>query len=713
MSKYYPLLTTAGFQPGPIEEIELVELSSYLASLQRRYFKGAFQSVAEAAAVNINITDDILDVDDLALQKCGSLLQLISDKQARNKPSRFNLERCNSLFPDDPRLPTLQELATVGAVIDTDSEFIRQSVPEPFRPCEVILTHVFQKHGLDSWTKDRGLLVRLATLITTGQIHLCHFNANHLVYKATDEYARWCVDPSNRSDDAMPLNGGFAKDFSIKRYAKTWCPSLLEMLIAFNAIRIALGCTWDEMWLFKEDIKACFPQMDLAPESAPLLSIRLTPEIVFIHLAGCFGWTGAPMAWSIIGEAMRRKVVAAFLCLISVFLICDDFCGIGSKKDADAAALFIRNLIEATCGPNSVSLDKSVLAQQAEMLGWFINLLNPLGASITPKDDAIDKMTYYFFNFDPAVAQQLLLWQVLHAFAERYSYGIRGMRPFVSSLAHMIRKCGGGPTIPGSRNNPRLRHQTSRPKVASASAQFSIEMWRVVCLILYKNKAAFSIPIEHYIQVNGGAKDAAVEFHSVSDASPYRICVALYTQPAHQLVGWSSVLLPYPADTGNQFQTNREYIGLILTLILIARLFPHRLSTAAGLAILFRWINDNTGALAWADKTKSTSLPSIVANMFVAAFQMHTNVTLTGSEHLPGVWMGDIDRESRREDHLAKGNFNYAPTLLPELFVNLESDVDVMEILALCSPHDAIHTKAKDFHLIYQTIHHYLQKIIN
>jgi hypothetical protein len=237
-------------------------------------------------------------------------------------------------------------------------------------------------------------------------------------------------------------------------------------------------------------------------------------------------------------------------------------------------------------------------------------------------------------------------------------------------------------------------------------------MWRVVCLILYKNKAAFSIPIAHYILVNGGS-DAAVEFHSVSDASPYRICVvALYTQPAHQLVGWSSVLLPYPADTRNQFQTNREYIGLILTLFLIARLFPHRLTTSAGWAIIFKWINDNTGALSWADKNKSSSLPSIVANMVVAAFQMHSNVTLSGSEHLPGVWMGDIDRESRREDHLAAGNLNYAPTLLPEFYIDLGTDYNIMQIIAHCNPHDAINTKVKDFHAIYQNIHQYLKNII-
>jgi len=692
--------------------LNISTLSTYLASLQARFFKGAFQAVAEKAAAGISISKELLDIDDEALRQSGSLLKVIMDKQAVNKPNRFNLERCLKLFPSDPNFPILCELASIGAIVDTDPLFVRQSTPEPFRPCEIKLTRVFQKHAIDAAEKGRGIIVRIATLIATGQIHLCHWVANHLVYKATDEYARWCADPSNRSDDAMPLNGGTAKDLSIAHYAKTIFPTLLQMLVAFNLLRLSRNLRWNQLWLFKEDIKACFPQMDMAPTSAPLLSIRLTAEIAFIHIAGCFGWTGAPMAWSIIGSAMHRLVEAAFITVVAVFLICDDFCGIGEKDEATRAGQFIRDLICATCGPNSVALDKSILAQQAEMLGWYIDLMNPRGASVTPKSDAIDKMTHYFFSFNVSVPQPLLLWLILHAFAERYSHGMRGMRPFVSGFAHMIRKCGGGGPIASSNGRkPHAQYQNSLSKLASASTQFAIEMWRVACVILFHNRDAFSIPIEHYIMSNGGS-DETVEFHSISDASPYRICVAFYTQPNHVLIGWSSILLPYPDDVRNQFQTNREYIGLMLTLFLIARLFPNRLATSSGPPIIFKWINDNRGALAWADKEKTSALPSILTNMVVSSFQMNTNITLIGSEHLPGIWMGDIDRESRREDHLAKGNTNYAPTLLPQFYVDLESDADIMQIVSFCNPSNAVNTKAKDFHLIYQNIQQYIHNII-
>lgn len=241
---------------------------------------------------------------------------------------------------------------------------------------------MFQAHGIDSWMLGRGILVRMCTLIATNQLHLLHFNHSHLVYKFLVALGRWCIDPSHRSDDALPLNGGSAKELSIQRYRKVIFPTLIEMLIAFNNHRISQGVPWSACWVFKEDIKACFPQMDMEPSSALLLAIRLTVDVVFIHLAGSFGWTGAPMAWSVIGSAMLRLCKARLLAIM-LYLICDDFVGMGtSKLETSLAAQFARETILATCGPGSVSLDKSVLTQQPIVIGWYVDFFNPLGASI-------------------------------------------------------------------------------------------------------------------------------------------------------------------------------------------------------------------------------------------------------------------------------------------------------------------------------------------
>ena len=93
--------------------------------------------------------------------------------------------------------------------------------------------------------------------------------------------------------------------------------------------KVASNLPWSEFWLFKEDIKSCFPQMDMSPESAVLLAMRITATIIFIHLAGSFGWTGTPMAWSIIGSAMLRICDRKYVDEIDLYLIYDDFVGFG------------------------------------------------------------------------------------------------------------------------------------------------------------------------------------------------------------------------------------------------------------------------------------------------------------------------------------------------------------------------------------------------
>ena len=96
---------------------------------------------------------------------------------------------------------------------------------------------------------------------------------------------------------------------------------------------------------------------------------------------------------------------------------------------------------------------------------------------------------------------------------------------------------------------------------------------------------------------------------------------------------------------------------------------PNRLGTTSAPPITFKWINDNTGALVWADKNKASSLASITSNMLVTTFQLISNITLLGTEHLPGVEMGDIDHESRRETHIIAGDYS-VPSLLPKLFID-------------------------------------------
>ena len=208
-----------------------------------------------------------------------------------------------------------------------------------------------------------------------------------------------------------------------------------------------------------------------------------------------------------------------------------------------------------------------------------------------------------------------------------------------------------------------------------------------------------AMSVEQFLSYHG-VSSTGIEFDSVSDASPYRVCAALYHHQIRELVGWTSVKLCDVEDSSNRYQCSREYLGLIVTFILIGHLFPQRLGKTSCPPIPFKWINDNTGALSWADKNKASSLASITANMLVTSFQLLSNISPLGSEHLPGILMGDIDHESRREAHILAGDYS-VPSLLPALYIDLQSDSNVMDILSDCSPSQSSQLKEKDFHNIF------------
>ena len=86
--------------------------------------------------------------------------------------------------------------------------------------------------------------------------------------------------------------------------------------------------------------------------------------------------------------------------------------------------------------------------------------------------------------------------------------------------------------------------------------------------------------------------------------------------------------------------------------------------------------------------------------MLVSSLQLLSNITLLGSEHLPGLQMGDIDHESRKEAHIKAGDYS-VPSLLPQLYIDLESNADVHSIMVDCSPFQSVRSKEKDFHDIF------------
>jgi hypothetical protein len=180
----------------------------------------------------------------------------------------------------------------------------------------------------------------------------------------------------------------------------------------------------------------------------------------------------------------------------------------------------------------------------ADILGYHVDCL---ALTIRPKERAIDKLFYVLFSFSCSDRQPLMLWQCLSSLINMYSHVIRGMRPFVVHIIHMTCRASG--------------HHTQRAR-ASASAAFTIEMWRAAMVLLVNDHTRLSVPLDIFLLTSGGY--TSLLWKVVSDASPWQLAAGLYDYLSGHLLCRKTLLLPFSSADAYRFQTQQEYLGHLL-----------------------------------------------------------------------------------------------------------------------------------------------------
>ena len=181
------------------------------------------------------------------------------------------------------------------------------------------------------------------------------------------------------------------------------------------------------------------------------------------------------------------------------------------------------------------------------------------------------------------------------------------MRPFVVHIIHMTCRASG--------------HHTQRAR-ASASAAFTIEMWRAAMVLLVNDHTRLSVPLDIFLLTSGGY--TSLLWKVVSDASPWQLAAGLYNYLSGRLFCWTTLLLSFSSADAYRFQTQREYLGHLLSVLLIVA-YKNSSATAHG-TTAYQWVNDNTGAIAWVNSNKCSSLASSFACMAVSQLNMLSDV---------------------------------------------------------------------------------------
>ena len=100
------------------------------------------------------------------------------------------------------------------------------------------------------------------------------------------------------------------------------------------------------------------------------------------------------------------------------------------------------------------------------------------------------------------------------------------------------------------------------------------------------------------------------------------MCAALYDPTSNELILWT-------------------------TIILLTR-HGHREVTTP---LFYEWINDNTGALKWAQNHKCATEASPYACLAVSQLHQRAKISIRATTHRAGIHMGEIDTMSRIHDN--------------------------------------------------------------
>jgi hypothetical protein len=379
-----------------------------------------------------------------------------------------------------------------------------------------------------------------------------------------------------------------------------------------------------------------------------------------------------------------------------VVLFVDDFGSAGSFEDTLHDSKLVQKTLIDVIGVQAVAKDKSEHSQCAIFLGWLINFLDSRGATISPKPEAMEKLCYYLFSFDESKKQSLKLWQILASLIERYSSGIMGSRPFVQCFHKMVSL-----TLPTAQDiSKKHNYKRIQMEFATPSTLMAIEFWRSVCILWWLQPTRFAVPLEHYVSFSGLAMSPH-QFVGISDSCSKRSAIGIYKVVNGNvenlaLIAWMSVPFhcTYPINKPtSSYQNTVEYIGVLLQLIAFNIVFP-MLSREDKPPIIIKMKSDNKSAISWIEKEKTRSNQTQVACMACSYLNVHSRIETESVEHLPGVLMLDIDRESRRDDPTSGlGPGIFCNTLPGNLEINTNDYPIIRKFVEMVDPTKLTFTK--------------------
>ena len=570
---------------------------------------------------------------------------------------RLNHSRVNNLRDDNPERSFLHDLA----------DGMHVPFPEGFHPNGHIVTTGLRKTYVTVHSAVNKMLAeiidqKLAFLLPK-TMALEFINNLHL------SNAHWTVKkgkPSGRPISDMTfitgttLNTSETTAAAAARYGDIHHPTIdriVNMILTFwqRALDRDPNSKWENLRLWKMDLKGAYTLLSFRPEDVGLFGMEVTGDLVYLQIAGIFGWACTPAAFKVVTRAITWELSHVLQSLVDMYV--DDIIGACFDEDLQSDLVIARKVCTDLLGSTAVADDKTEWGRRLDVIGYVVDL-DKERVSISQKNFL--NTLYGFLTVDLNAPMSLKVAQKLASWSSRYGNICRAMRPFCGALNRL---CSG-----------RIdRHATF---AVTEEAKQAIRLWRAMLFLVQYDELRFTRPFQSF---NGTAiPTLIVEF----DASLSGVGILWFkrSNSAEVCLGGSAVDLRFlEFQEDSSFQNLSEFLGIILGIVGLVKL------GYSNADIELR--GDSISALTWAEaeryRGENITNASMVFTSLCIAFGMNVKI----ASHIAGVKNERCDELSRVTSSgksVASIMEKYKLTYAPEVYIG--DNAKVQQLLLECDP---------------------------
>ena len=575
---------------------------------------------------------------------------------------RLSLNRVASLSPGNPEIARMADLA----------EGMRVAIPEGFTPnglqprspqrvsYETVATAVNKMLG---GMIEQRLAFLLPLDLAQAYIPNLHLCKAHWTTKKGKASGRPLGDLSNV--DGTPLNTDATAAAATAYYGPITHPTIEDIAVMVDQFWKESSARdpslrYEDLRLWKMDLKGAYTLLSFRAEYVGLFGMLLTDDLVYLQLAGIFGWSGTPAAFQVVTRAIAWELRSRLRSRTVMYV--DDIIGIGFQTDIAADLALTRSICTMLLGPDAVADDKTEVSRRLDVIGYVIDL--DTGRVLISKKNFLTALNG-FLKADITARINLRTAQRLASWSTRYGKICRVMRPF----------CGALYRLTWGRTDPHALFSLS------AEAIVAIQCWRAMLCLVRHRETEFTRAIASFAPET---PTVVVEF----DSSLSGAGLIWYSRDggAEVAVGVGAADLLYLGfGDDSSFQNLSEFLGAILAVLGQIAL------GLRGRSVALR--GDSVTALTWAITERPRGERVTKAAMVFSLLCIAAGVDVKEITHIAGSENQNCDRLSRRGRAPTMSIIEEAEAMGVQgvKVVEIDGDEDIVSLLKLCDPKCELH----------------------